>query len=173
MSEQWKRFRPKRTDGRENGENRLLTYYLIFRRYEKRIAIVLGVLLVVIWGGRYLPKIGWFFRRANRPQNTRLEADNLMACVRTFLGDTGRLPAAQDGLQALTTRPASEGMDRWKGPYLYEVPRDAWGQPFVYRTNGSACAIISPGADRQLKTPDDIFVLYPDAATAGGLLTEK
>ena len=173
MTEEWKKFRPKRADGRENGESRLRTLYLVFRRYEKRVAIGVGVLLVLTLGWQFLPRITSLFHRTPRADDTRVEARNLAMTVRVFAGDMGRLPTEQEGLQALAKRPDSQDVSRWKGPYLYEVPSDRWGQPFVYRTNGTCFVVMSPGGDRQPKTADDIRVFFPDQARAGFLLADK
>jgi general secretion pathway protein G len=53
----------------------------------------------------------------------------------TFRLDVGRYPTTQEGLDALRQRPS--GADRWDGPYLKkEVPRDPWGNPYIYRSPG-------------------------------------
>ncbi len=49
--------------------------------------------------------------------------------------DTGNYPTSEQGLQALVTPPAGTA-GRWKGPYLRELPRDPWGNPYQYRFPG-------------------------------------
>jgi general secretion pathway protein G len=54
------------------------------------------------------------------------------------------------GLQALTTRPASE--PKWNGPYLRKsLPLDPWGKPYLYRIPGEKgdFDLISYGKDGQ------------------------
>ena len=39
-------------------------------------------------------------------------------------------PSTVQGLRALISRPPAEGL--WNGPYLDELPKDAWGNDFLY-----------------------------------------
>jgi general secretion pathway protein G len=49
--------------------------------------------------------------------------------------DTGHYPSTEQGLAALTTKPADE--PRWDGPYLKKaVPNDPWGKPYQYKMPG-------------------------------------
>lgn len=68
----------------------------------------------------------------------------------------GDYPAS---LQALITAPP--GVQGWTKPYLDvpNLPVDSYGQPFAYRRTPQGerpYSISSPGADRQLGTPDDV-----------------
>ena len=47
--------------------------------------------------------------------------------------DIGGYPSTEQGLQALSMRPA--GVNNWNGPYLQgsAAPVDAWGHPYTYR----------------------------------------
>jgi len=70
-----------------------------------------------------------------------------------FRLDTGAYPTTSEGLAALITDPGVEG---WDGPYLKKaIPRDPWGQPYVYR---------SPGIHGEY----DLFSYGPDKAEGGG-----
>ena len=70
-----------------------------------------------------------------------------------FQIDMHRVPTAQEGLDALITKPVGEGADKWAGPYLRDaekVPVDPWDKPYVYRApgqNGRAYDIISYARD--------------------------
>jgi general secretion pathway protein G len=48
--------------------------------------------------------------------------------------DVGSFPTTEQGLQALITRPTTNA--RWNGPYVKgdNVPLDAWGHPYLYRS---------------------------------------
>ena len=49
--------------------------------------------------------------------------------------DLGRYPTNEQGLAALTERPAGE--TKWAGPYLKkQVPPDPWARPYVYKLPG-------------------------------------
>lgn len=65
----------------------------------------------------------------------RAQIEMLGTALDTFRLDIGRYPTTQEGLEALRDHPS--GVDRWDGPYLKkEVPRDPWGNTYVYRSPG-------------------------------------
>lgn len=67
----------------------------------------------------------------------------------------GRYPTTQEGWQALIVAPENVA-DRWRGPYLKEVPVDPWGNVYQY-----AC----PGTHN--KDSYDIWSLGPDGVASG------
>lgn len=83
-----------------------------------------------------------------RVKTTRAQIEMLGTALDTFRLDIGRYPTTQEGLDALRERPS--GVDRWDGPYLKKaVPRDGWGNPFLYRSPGDSepYELLSYGAD--------------------------
>jgi len=76
------------------------------------------------------------------------------------LDHNGAFPTTNDGLQVLVTAP--DGDAKWKGPYLEELPKDAWGKPFQYQyppqhnTAAKKPDIWSGGLDQSNNTADDI-----------------
>jgi general secretion pathway protein G len=67
-----------------------------------------------------------------------------------FKLDVGRYPAAEEGLQALRTKPANAS--NWDGPYLKkDLANDPWGRPYVYHFPGTHgdFDLMSLGADGQ------------------------
>jgi len=72
----------------------------------------------------------------------------------------GTYPSSSEGLQVLVTSPSND--PKWKGPYLEELPKDAWGKPFQYQyppqhnTTAKKPDIWSSGIDLSNNTADDI-----------------
>jgi general secretion pathway protein G len=84
----------------------------------------------------------------------------LMTALKTYRNDTGRFPSTEEGLQSLVVQPGT--VDNWKGPYLKgEIPKDPWGNPYVYRNPGkqnpSGVDVLSFGPDTRDGGGDDIF----------------
>ena len=78
----------------------------------------------------------------------RAQVEMFGTALDTFRLDVGRYPTSQEGLDALRQRPS--GVERWDGPYLRkEIPRDPWGNPYVYRSPGEQepYELSSHGAD--------------------------
>lgn len=66
-----------------------------------------------------------------------------------FFLDNGRYPNGSEGLQALVKKPAST--QSWNGPYLKSgaIPKDPWGNPYLYKIPGKTTPyiIISTGPE--------------------------
>jgi type II secretion system protein G len=83
----------------------------------------------------------------------------LMTALKAYRNDTGKFPATEEGLQSLIVQ--SGGVDNWKGPYVKgEIPKDPWGNPFIYRNPGkqnpSGVDVVSFGPDTRDGGGDDI-----------------
>jgi general secretion pathway protein G len=78
----------------------------------------------------------------------RAQIDALQKALDQYRLDTGRYPSTEQGLAALRERPAEEA--KWSGPYLAKaVPRDPWGQDYMYRSPGEQAEyeLVSLGRD--------------------------
>lgn len=116
-----------------------------FTLLELLVVMVIIGLLAAYVGPRYLAQIGKSEQGAARAQ---IEA--LAKALDAYRLDTGSYPRADNGLNALMTRPNDE--PRWQGPYLQKaLPLDPWGRPYVYRppSAGGDFDLLSYGKDGQ------------------------
>lgn len=101
-----------------------------FTLLELLVVMVIIGLLAGYVAPRYFAQVGKSEQKAAAAQ-----LDALGKALDQYRIDTGRYPATEAGLAALTTRPANE--TRWAGPYLKKgVPLDPWGNPYIYRQPG-------------------------------------
>jgi general secretion pathway protein G len=101
-----------------------------FTLLELLVVMVIIGLLAGYVGPKYFSQIG-----KSEVKVARAQLDALDKAIEQFRIDTGHLPATEQGLAALVTRPANE--PRWDGPYLKKsVPGDPWGNAYVYRIPG-------------------------------------
>lgn len=65
---------------------------------------------------------------------THQSIERLASVLDMYKLDVGSYPTTEQGLRSLISPPA--GITRWSGPYLKgeNVPEDAWGKPFLYRS---------------------------------------
>jgi general secretion pathway protein G len=109
------------------------------------VLVILGVL-----GALIIPN---FLSRADDARVTaaRTDVSQLVQALRMYRLDNQRYPTAEQGLEALVTRPA-EGPPppNWK-PYLDRLPNDPWGRPYQYLNPGvrGEIDVFSFGADGQ------------------------
>jgi general secretion pathway protein G len=67
-----------------------------------------------------------------------------------FKLDNGIYPDTEEGFEALVSNPDSEKYPNYRAkPYLKEIPKDSWSNPFVYINRGDSIEIISFASDRK------------------------
>jgi general secretion pathway protein G len=132
---------PRLSSRRKNaacGKSRIAGYTLT----EMLVVIaIIGLIAAVV-----IPQtIGQLGKAQSR--GAKLQVQSIAAALELFQGDNGRFPTAQEGLQALLTRP--EGLDNWNGPYLHSKDqlKDPWGHPYRYAVVGQTVTVSTLGAD--------------------------
>lgn len=106
------------------------------------VVVIIGVLVAYV-APRYFQQIGKSERTAALDQ-----IDALRKAIDAYWLDTGHFPPADQGLEALVTKPDAD--PKWNGPYLQKhVPLDPWGNPYIYRVPGanSDYELMSYGKD--------------------------
>jgi general secretion pathway protein G len=109
------------------------------------VLVILGVLAAMI-----APKI------MDRPDEARIVAARqdiatIIQALKMYRLDNIRYPTTEQGLQALVSKPAIAPIpENWKsGGYLEKLPKDPWGNAYVYLNPGrhGDIDVISLGAD--------------------------
>lgn len=112
------------------------------------VLVIIGVLAALI-----VPNV---LERADdaRVAAARADVNNLMQALKLYKLDNQHYPSAEQGLQALVTKPnVGVTPPRWKS-YLDKLPNDPWGHPYQY---------ANPG----LKGEIDVYSLGADGAIGG------
>lgn len=107
------------------------------------VLVIIGVLAALI-----VPNV---LDRADdaRVMAARTDVNNLRQALKLYKLDNQRLPTAEQGLQALVTKPATGPVPtNWK-QYLDKLPADPWGRPYRYLNPGlkTEVDVMSFGAD--------------------------
>jgi len=107
------------------------------------VIVIIGVLAAII-----VPNV---LDRTEQARATAATTDihNLMQALKLYKLDNLRYPTAEQGLQALVIRPATEPVPpNWR-PYLDKLPNDPWGHPYQYLNPGikGEVDVMSFGAD--------------------------
>lgn len=117
------------------------------------IEVLIALVIVAVMGTLVALNLGGATDEAN-VVSTRANIRTLSQAVRLFQSQQGYLPTQQQGLAALVSAPTVPPLPpRYpEGGYLESrnVPKDAWGRPFIYLVPGrnrEAFEIISYGAD--------------------------
>ena len=109
------------------------------------VLLIIGVLAALV-----VPNV---LDRADDARVTAAKADvtNLMQALKLYKLDNQRYPTAEQGLQALLVKPTTSPIpSNWKN-YLDQLPKDPWGNPYVYLNPGikGEVDVMSYGADGQ------------------------
>ena len=109
------------------------------------VLVIIGVLAALI-----VPNV---LDRADDARATaaRTDVNNLVQALKLYRLDNQRYPSAEQGLQALVSKPTAGAIpSNWK-PYLEKLPNDPWGRPYQYLNPGvkGEIDIMSFGADGQ------------------------
>ena len=124
------------------------------------IEIMLVVLIIGILAAMAVPRL---VGRSQEAKLTATQADiesNISVALDMFELDNGSYPSTDQGLVALVEKPSTAGTSHWKGPYLKKLPKDPWGQNYVYRNpgekNSESFDLFSLGPNGIEGDPDDI-----------------
>ena len=109
------------------------------------VLVIIGVLAALI-----VPNV---LERADDARATAAKTDvnNLMQALKLYKLDNQRYPTAEQGLQALLTKPSTAPVpSNWKH-YVEKLPNDPWGRPYQYLNPGvkGEIDVMSFGADGQ------------------------
>jgi general secretion pathway protein G len=116
-----------------------------FTLLELLVVMVIIGLLAGYVAPKYFSQVG-----KSEVKAAQAQIDSLEKALDQYRLDTGHYPATEQGLAALTARPANE--PKWQGPYLKKTaPPDPWGRPYIYKYPGEHAEydLYSNGKDGQ------------------------
>jgi general secretion pathway protein G len=114
-----------------------------FTLLELLVVMVIIGLLVGYVAPMYFKQVG-----KSEVKVARAQIEAFGKALDQYRLDSGHYPTTEQGLQALTAKPADEA--RWDGPYLKKgVPLDPWGASYTYKRPGTKGEydIVSLGKD--------------------------
>jgi general secretion pathway protein G len=122
------------------------------------LEIMLVISIIVILLGVAISKLGDTAGFA-KTVAVRTDVQAIATQLKLYESMNGFLPTTEQGLQALVTQPSTEPKPaRWY-PLFKEIPKDPWGNNYVYlcpgRKNPTGYDLYSAGKDRKADTADD------------------
>lgn len=140
---------------RHNSDRKKITARRAFTLMEVLLAIALISMLAFLVVGN----LGKFMTDSQTNIAKSMVSDAFAVPMMSFKLSVGRYPTTEEGIKALEAAPDSLG-ERWKGPYVRNLPLDPWGNPFQYRfpaqKSKDGYDLWSNGPDGQPDTEDDI-----------------
>jgi general secretion pathway protein G len=96
---------------------------------------------------------------SDKAKRTKAQADiaELKTALGEYYSDNGYYPTTDQGLRALVTPPTTGivPLVYYTGGYIARLPRDPWGNPYFYQSDGDSYVLKSLGPDG-VESADDI-----------------
>jgi general secretion pathway protein G len=121
------------------------------------IEIIIVVTILAILAGLIIPRYVGRVEEARKVKAVT-QIREIMKALELYRLDNGKYPSTEQGLQALVEQPTSEPQPlKWR-QYMDKIPKDAWGNDYIYMCPGThgAFEIISLGPDGK-EGEDDIM----------------
>lgn len=113
------------------------------------VVIIIGILAAIV-----APNV---IGRVDDAQITKAKAEisTIENSLKLYRLDNFAYPSTEQGIEALTTKPTDPSIRNWKpGGYLDRVPKDPWGNAYLY---------LNPGNNGEI----DIYTLGRDGRPGG------
>ncbi len=109
------------------------------------VIAIMGAMAAVIGTG-ILPMF-----EKSKVENTKNQIKNVEQTLQLYYTDNNTYPTTEQGLEALVTKPTNGPEPENYNPsgYMKEVPKDQWGRPFIYESDGTKYMILSYGKDKK------------------------
>jgi general secretion pathway protein G len=121
------------------------------------VLVILSTLAAIVY-----PSTGRRPREA-RITAARVQISSFRTALAAFEMNNDRFPKGRDGLNELVQRP--NDTRNWQGPYLESIPKDPWGNDYIYtfpgKHNPASYDLVSMGPDGVLGTEDDVTNWQP------------
>ena len=95
---------------------------------------------------------------------TQVLLDRVASAIQAYGADCNGLPKINRDLSFLLR---SYDTMAWSGPYIEEIPVDAWGTAIQFRADANGECVVSAGPDRTFDTEDDLRRLFVDRGAIG------
>jgi general secretion pathway protein G len=108
------------------------------------VVVIIGILAALVG-----PKLFGQVDRA-RIAAAKAEISTIESGMKFYRLDNFVYPSTEQGIEALVTKPNDPNVKNWNpGGYLDNIPKDPWGNPYIYRNPGTQgeIDILTLGAD--------------------------
>lgn len=113
------------------------------------LELLVVLLIIALLAGYVGPKLFGEVGKA-KSKTAMSQMKSIAGALDQYRLDTGRYPSTEEGLAALTRKPANAS-NKWAGPYLMkDAPNDPWDRPYVYKLpgeNGHDYELLTYGLD--------------------------
>ena len=121
------------------------------RRLEAGFTLIEIMVVILILGLLATIVVQSLRGATDKAKRTKAEADlsEIKTALDRYYLDNGYYPTTDQGLQALVSAPSSGSVpaNYESGGYLQSIPKDPWGNPYFFQSDGNSYVLKSFGAD--------------------------
>ncbi|WP_457568358.1 type II secretion system major pseudopilin GspG [Desulfurobacterium sp.] len=123
------------------------------------IELLVVVLILSLLAAIVVPKLTGRVDET-KVKTTKVQLKEIKRALEMYKLDNGMYPTTSQGLKALVEKPETPPVPAHWHQYLDSVPKDGWGNDFVYVSPADKhpFELKSRGPDGELNTEDDISV---------------
>jgi general secretion pathway protein G len=127
------------------------------RRGFTLIELLLVLVILGVLAGIVVPRFGGQTKRARETAATT-QLSSFKTALDAYEVDVGSYPKGKEGLKELVSAPRNA--KNWRGPYIESIPKDPWGNDYIYecpgKHNQNSFDLMSMGEDGRVGGDDDI-----------------
>ena len=127
------------------------------RRGFTLIELLLVLVILGVLAGIVVPRFGGQTKRARETAATT-QLSSFKTALDAYEVDVGSYPKGKEGLKELVSAPRNA--KNWRGPYIETIPKDPWGNDYIYecpgKHNPNSFDLMSMGEDGRVGGEDDI-----------------
>ena len=107
------------------------------------VVVIIGIIAATIgnrlFGGLDKAKV----------KNAKIMIQKFSDALEMYQTDCNSYPTTEQGLEALIKEPTPTCAEWGPVPYIKKIPKDPWGRPYIYESDGTEFDIISLGKDKR------------------------
>ncbi|HVK62301.1 MAG TPA: type II secretion system major pseudopilin GspG [Bdellovibrionales bacterium] len=119
---------------------------------ERGMTLIEIMIVLVIVGGlmAFLGTSAVGFLNRGKVDTAKIQIKEISKSLEAYNLSCNSYPTTDEGLKALTASPGESCPNWGPEPYMKKEPKDPWGRPFVYESDGGNFTLISTGKDRKI-----------------------
>jgi general secretion pathway protein G len=107
------------------------------------VLVIIGGLMAVLGTGAVR------FLNSSKVDTAKIQIKEISKSLEAYNLTCNSYPTTDEGLKALTANPGESCPNWGPEPYMKKEPKDPWGRPYVYESDGGSFTLMSMGKDRK------------------------
>ena len=109
------------------------------QRRQSGFTLIEVMIVIAIMGLMIAAIAPDLFKNVEKAEKTRVASDicQIESALKFYRLDNYSYPTQSQGLDVLVSAPSGGASGKWNGPYLEQLPKDPWQNPYRYANPGT------------------------------------